>query len=577
MIHRMGVRQRFISRTSILLFFRKTHLSDTHMMTEILIAITALLIGAVAGFAVRNTQARREQQQACEKARQEGNVEGRAMAEHLAMEQTAQLKTALAAAEKERDMTLKHAEENAADMQQRMSQQQQEAEKTLESTKREAAEMLENAKREAMENLQRTRADYEKRMETAKAEHAAMLDTLKENYEKRAKETAEQQEKHHREQMEMLKSEMLAATQRVLEQRSEQLKQDNNEQFSHNRKELENILNPLNDNLRNMREQVEKARTEQIEKMATLDSTIRTTLQHADNVKASADKLANALTNENKAQGNFGEIRLKTLLENMGFTEGKEFEEQYLIRDETGKPVTHDETGQKLIPDTIIHFPEGRDIIIDSKMSLKAYADFANAGNEEERRAALKRHVESVRRHVDELSEKKYYQYITGKRESVDFVVMFIPYDNMLEHALSADPALWQYAAQKNVLITGSHNLYMMLRIVLMSWDRQRQTQNIQQIIQEANVIVQRVQDFYTRMQDVEEKFRKTQEAFGKLNVTISPQGRGIITSAKKLIKFGAKEDEANIKTRKRLPSMEDEPILLEDHAENNEETENEE
>ena len=78
-------------------------------------------------------------------------------------------------------------------------------------------------------------------------------------------------------------------------------------------------------------------------------------------------------------------------------------------------------------------------------------------------------------------------------------------------------------------------------------------------------------------MQDVEEKFRKTQEAFGKLNVTISPQGRGIITSAKKLIKFGAKEDEANIKTRKRLPSMEDEPILLEDHAENNEETENEE
>lgn len=547
------------------------------MMTEILIAITALLIGAVAGFAVRNTQARREQQQACEKACQEGNVEGRAMAEHLAMEQTAQLKTALAAAEKERDMTLKHAEENAADMQQRMSQQQQEAEKTLESTKREAAEMLENAKREAMENLQRTRADYEKRMETAKAEHAEMLNTLKENYEKRARETAEQQEKHHREQMEMLKSEMLAATQRVLEQRSEQLKKDNNEQFSHNRKELENILNPLNDNLKNMREQVEKARTEQIEKMATLDSTIRTTLQHADNVKASADKLANALTNENKTQGNFGEIRLRTLLENMGFTEGREFEEQYLIRDETGKPVTHDETGQKLIPDTIIHFPEGRDIIIDSKMSLKAYADFANAGSEEERKAALKRHVESVRRHVDELSEKKYYQYITGKRESVDFVVMFIPYDNMLEHALSADPALWQYAAQKNVLITGSHNLYMMLRIVLMSWDRQRQTQNIQQIIQEANVIVQRVQDFYTRMQDVEEKFRKTQEAFGKLNVTISPQGRGIITSAKKLIKFGAKEDEANIKTRKRLPSMEDGPILLEDHAENNEETENEE
>lgn len=308
-----------------------------------------------------------------------------------------------------------------------------------------------------------------------------------------------------------------------------------------------------------MREQVERARTEQIEKMAHLDSTIRATLQQADHVKASAEKLANALTAENKVQGNFGELRLRTLLESMGMKEGEEFEEQYLLRDETGTPITHDETGQRLIPDTVIHFPEGRDIIIDSKMSLKAYADYANATDEAERKAALKRHVESVRRHVDELSEKKYYRFITGKRETVDFVVMFIPFDNMLEHALAADPQLWQYAAQRNVLITGSHNLYMLLRIAQMSWERLRQTENTQQIIREANVIIQRVQDFYTRMQAVEKKFDEARKAFDQLNVSISPSGRSIITSAQKLLKCGAREDDSNLSKRKRLPRADEE------------------
>lgn len=519
-------------------------------MTEVLIAIGAIVIGFVVGFLVKRGQAQAELQKACENARQEGHTAGRNAAEHEALEARAQANAALAAAEKERDLTLKHAEERQRSMLQRLEEAEHEAEKTLE-----------NAKREASETLQHVREDYEKRIAALKAEHAEGMESLKKDYEKRAEENARQQDKYHREQMEMLKGEMLNVTQHVLEQRSEQLKNANNEQFDHNRKELENILNPLNDNLRNMREQVEKARTEQIEKMATLNTTIKTTLQHADNVKASADKLANALIVENKPQGDFGELRLRVILENMGFREGVEFEEQYLIRDEAGNPVTHDETGKKLIPDVVVHFPEGRDIIIDSKMSLKAYTEFINAENDDDRKAALKNHVESIRRHVDELSEKKYHQYITGRRESVDFVVMFIPYDNMLEHALSAEPSLWQEAAQKNVLITGSHNLYMMLRIVLMSWDRQRQTQNIQQIIKEANVIVQRVQDFYTRMMDVEDKFQKTHDAFNKLNVTLSPMGRGIITSAKKLIKYGAKEDDT-LKNRKMLPGIDEEMAL---------------
>ncbi len=487
----------------LFLFFINTYSMTTYLLL--------LLAGIVSGFIIGYALLALRHSKALEQARADGILQGR----NEVQTAMANLSSQLAAMRTERDLGRKYAEEERL----KHEQQQREA-----------------------------RDDFERRMAELKAEQNTRVLDMK-----------EQQEKQLREQTERLKAELLNVTQRMLEQRSQQLKTASGEQFDASRKELERILGPLNENLRNMREQVEKARTEQIEKMAHLDSTIRATLQQADSVKASADKLANALTAENKVQGNFGELRLRTLLENMGFKEGVEFEEQYLLRDDTGTPVTHDETGQKLIPDTIIHFPAGRDIIIDSKMSLKAYADYANATDDAERKAALKRHVESVKHHVDELSEKKYYRFITGNRESVDFVVMFIPYDNMLEHALAADPQLWQYAARRNVLITGSHNLYMLLRIAQMSWERMRQTENTQQIIREANIIVQRVQDFYTRMQLVDRKLEETRKAFDQLNVTLSPSGRGIITAARKLLKCGAKEDETNLTKRKRLPKTEEE------------------
>lgn len=483
-----------------------------YMSTYILLFLAGLIVGFAVGYALLSARSAR----AVGQARNDGEQQGRQAVQALLTESS----NRLAAAQTECEMLRKHAE----------------------------AERQQQAQR-----LQQTQDAYEHRIAEVRAEH-----------ERRIAEMQQQQERQLTQQTEKLKAELLHLTQQMLEQRSEQLKAANGEQFDRNRKELESILHPLNDNLRNMREQVEKARTEQIEKMAHLDSTIRATLQQADHVKASAEKLANALTAENKVQGNFGELRLRTLLESMGMKEGEEFEEQFLLRDETGSPITHDETGQRLIPDTIIHFPEGRDIIIDSKMSLKAYADYANATDEAERKAALKRHVESVRRHVDELSQKKYSRFITGKRETVDFVVMFIPFDNMVEHALAADPQLWQYAAQRNVLITGSHNLYMLLRIAQMSWDRLRQTENTQQIIREANVIIQRVQDFYTRMQAVEKKFDETRKAFDQLNVTISPAGRSIITSAHKLLKCGAREDDSNLSKRKRLPRPDEESLMLE-------------
>lgn len=397
-------------------------------------------------------------------------------------------------------------------------------------------------------------------IEDLKAEHAAEMKEIKTQHALQLEELKALHQEQVEQQLKLVTEQMKSATEEMLRQRSEQLQIANRQQMetlqNNSKEQLARILDPLHSGLKQMREQVEKADREQTEKMTTLDATIKATLQQTANVSASADKLANALTSENKTVGNFGELRLRTLLENMGFKEGLQFEEQNLLRDETGKAITHDENGQKLIPDTIIHFPEGRDLIIDSKMSLKAFNEYVNAETDEDRAAALKRHVESVRNHVDNLSAKKYYKYISGERQTVDFVVMYMYSDSALQLALSTNPSLWEDAAKKGVLITGSHNLYMMLRIVQMSWDRMHQAENIQKIMEQANNIVQRVQDFYTRLLEVEEGFKKTQKAFDNLKVTTNPKGRSIITAAHQLIAYGAKEDLSNNKKRRRLPSQ---------------------
>lgn len=443
----------------------------------------------------------------------------------------------------------------------------------IEELKKDFSSEQEELKALYTEKLNELKTQHIEDVNELKAQHAKEVNELKAQRTEEINELKAQHQEHVEQELKLVTEQMKSATEEMLRQRSEQLQLANREQMenlqNNSKEQLARILDPLHSGLKQMQEQVEKADREQTEKMTTLDATIKATLQQTANVSASADKLANALTSENKTVGNFGELRLRTLLENMGFQEGLQFEEQNLLRDETGKVITHDENGQKLIPDTIIHFPEGRDLIIDSKMSLKAFNEYFNAETDEERAIALKRHVESVRNHVDGLSAKKYYKYISGERQTVDFVVMYMYSDSALQLALSSSPTLWEDAAKKGVLITGSHNLYMMLRIVQMSWDRMHQAENVQKIMEQANSIVQRVQDFYTRLIEVEEGFKKTQKAFDSLKVTTGPQGRSIITAAHQLIAYGAKEDRAN-KKRRRLPSEtkqengEEDELLLE-------------
>ena len=383
--------------------------------------------------------------------------------------------------------------------------------------------------------LQERVVNTEKQCEEQKAFHASQLEALK------------QQQKEQLElQRNLVKEQMNSASEKILKERSEQLTEKNKES-------LAAILNPLKDDILHMKDAVEKSGQQHKETMVRLDATIKHSIEQSKEIGDRADKLAQALTGENKTQGNFGELRLKQLLEDMGLEEGVQFEEQTTMRDASGHALYDEEEGHRMVPDVILHFPDKRDVIIDSKMSLKAFGDYHEAETDDERQNALMRHIVSMRNHVNELARKNYSAYIRDGRGKLDFVMMYVYSENALQLALYNEPGVWKEAYDKGVIIVGSQNLYVMLRVLEMSWRQVRQIENQEDIMKAANEVVNRVQLFYERFQKVGEMLNKTTQAFDEMKGVSGPMGQSIEVAAKKLIKYGAKE---NPKRKYRLKDM---------------------
>lgn len=362
--------------------------------------------------------------------------------------------------------------------------------------------------------------------------------------ERRHRESQETQSRQFDQQLHAVKEQLKGETECLLRERSIQLGEENTRQLS-------SVLSPLRHGLQEMRAAVENADRRQQETLVRLDESIKTTLMQAKHIGDRADRLAAALTGENKTQGDFGELRLRTLLEKMGFEEGVQFEEQTMLRDNDGNATRHSESGHHLIPDVVLHFPDSRDIVIDSKVSLTAFQEYYVAESDDVKERALHRHVASVRRHVNELSAKGYSIHTEGNARRPDFVVMYMFSDSALSLALTAAPGLWREAYDKGVFITGSQNLYALLRMLELSWTQHRQIENQQRIMDQANLIVSRVQLFYARFLDVEQQFRRTASLLEDVRTVISPEGQSIIAAANKLVKMGAREDR---RRKKKLP-----------------------
>ena len=385
-------------------------------------------------------------------------------------------------------------------------------------------------------------ASTEQQMRDQQDTFREQMKIMQESSQQQMRSQQESQQKQMEQQMALIREQMNSASEKILKERAEELSAVNKEQLS-------GILTPLQTHIQQMREAVERSDREHNSTMQRLDATIKTSIEQSRQVGERADKLAQALTGENKTQGNFGELRLKQLLEGMGLQEGEQFTLQETIKDKDGY-VVYEEEGHRLIPDAILHFPDKRDVIIDSKMSFTAFEDYHNAETEAQRQDALKRHLTSMRNHVNELSRKNYSKYIAEGHAKLDFVLMYVFSESALQLALSNDATLWKDAYDRGVIITGSQNLYTMLRVLEMTWKQVRQVENQQKIMECANMIVDRVQLFAERFESVKQQLQKTQDSFDKLESITAETGQSILTPASRLLKMGASQ---NPKRKKQL------------------------
>lgn len=436
-----------------------------------------------------------------------------------------------------------------------LSKQETTAKEQLASAKEQAERTLNDVRTQFLSQIDAQRKQFEGQIESSRKHYEAQLAEMKVQYAKQLQDLKILQMEQMEQQMTLIKEQMNTASEKILQERSEQLSEKNKEA-------LASILNPLKDGITQMKDAVEKSGQEHRETMVRLDATIKHSIEQSREVGERADKLAQALTGENKTQGNFGELRLKQLLEDMGLEEGTQFEEQTTMRDSSGRAIYDEEDGHRMIPDIILHFPDERDVIIDSKMSFKAFQDYYDAENDVQRQEALARHIASVRQHVNELSRKNYSAYIKEGRGRLDFVLMYVFSESALQLALMNDTTLWKEAYDKGVIITGSQNLYMMLRVLEMTWRQVKQIENQEQMMKTADLVVDRVQMFYERFLKVDEMLTKTQKAFDEVKSVSGPSGQSIEVAAKKLIKYGAKP---NPKRKYQLKNAEDDTLLLED------------
>ena len=352
-------------------------------------------------------------------------------------------------------------------------------------------------------------------------------------------------------QLNLIKEQMQTTSEKVLKQRQDELGEQNKEQVS-------KIVDPLQKSLKDMQEALDRQKRQQAEALTRLDETIKINMKKSQAIGETADRLTRALTGEVKVQGNFGELKLKQLLEDLELKEGEQFDTQETLRDRGGRGAKGDD-GKGLIPDFILHFPGNRHVVVDSKMSLTDYERYMNAEDgAPEKSEYLKAHIASVRAQVKRLAKKEYTRYLLEGYNRLNFAIMYVPIEGALNLALVNDATLWREAYDEGVMILGPQTMYMNLRVLEMMWTQVRQLENQQAMMDAANTVIDRVQDFGTRFAEVENSMNDTIKRINKLKITTAESGPSIITAARNLLKAGAREN----KKKKSLADMDESPLL---------------
>lgn len=365
-------------------------------------------------------------------------------------------------------------------------------------------------------------------------EHERNIARLEEQH----REAMAAQEKRFNEMSLRLTEQMKNATADMLKQRQEEFAQSSN-------RDLGQIVTPLRETIAGMKQAMDESTVKHASMTSEMKTTMESMMRHSQAAKESTDKLAQVFQFGNKLQGIWGERVLDELLQSQGLTPGIHYDNQPTMRDAAGNTLKSDD-GEALRPDVILHLDQQREVIIDSKVSLRAFIDYVGEEDPSRREQHLKAHVESINRHVKELARKNYANYVQPPKVKMDYVIMFVPHSGALWTALNAQPDLWRRAMEQNVFIADEQSLYAALRIVDLTWTQIKQAQNHEKVYALANEMLNRVGQFWKNYEEMGKALENASKAWEKGRGKITEGGQSINTTATKLITLGAKQNDKN-------------------------------
>ena len=307
-----------------------------------------------------------------------------------------------------------------------------------------------------------------------------------------------------------------------------------------NRVQLGDILTPFKSDLENLKKTINDCYIGEMSEVKSLKEQVKDLRDLNNSIGREAKELTMALKGNSKVQGDWGEMLLKQLLEKSGLEEGVNYVLQ-ATENEDGSKIKGENGGQ-LRPDAIFYLPEGKNLIIDSKVSLTAYTDYVNASTEEQS-AALAAHLRSIKVHIDELARKEYPKYV---KDSADFVMMFVPNEGAYLAALNADKGLWESAYQRHVVIISPTHLISVLKLMYQLWLHDKQTKNSLKIAEETGKLYDKFVNFVDDLEDIGKHIGRASSVYEEALKKIST-GKGNLLSRVENIR------ELGVKTSKRL------------------------
>lgn len=363
--------------------------------------------------------------------------------------------------------------------------------------------------------------------------------------EKMMSDVLQQQQAHHKEALDNLQSrfdETVKKMQEQLQNTTSFMLKSRQEEFEKSSKEgIAHVLEPLETSIAEMRKAISDNTIKHTEFGGMLSANIENMLKHTAAAKESADRLTNALRSNGRVQGSWGETVLKELLESQNLTEGVHFDTQVTLRDLGGNVIKNTD-GTAMRPDVILHLDNQRDVIIDSKVSLSAYFDYLEADTVEEREMALKSHIESIERHVKELAQKDYSNYVVSPRQKMGYVIMFVPNTAALHLALSKKQSLWRKAMDQNVYIADEQTLYAALKIVNLTWSQIIQAQNHEKVYDLAEEMLNRVSVFMEKYVSIGKNLEQATKSYTEGMSKLQDGGHSIPQTCQKLRRLGARQ-----------------------------------